>query len=62
MGFKDKAREILDSYDWQRDLFVLTPKDRLKVMIELAEFVEPKLQRQEVKTDTGEITIKVIRE
>jgi poly-beta-hydroxyalkanoate depolymerase len=65
MNFKEKAKKILEYYDeytWRKDLNDLTPKDRLKTLIEIAEFVEPKLQRQEIKSDSNEITIKIIRE
>jgi hypothetical protein len=62
MTFKERARKIIDSYDWEKDLFVLPPQIRVKLMLEIAEFVEPKLQRQEIKTDTSEITIRVVRE
>lgn len=65
MSFKDKARAILEQHDekyWQRDLALLPPKERLKILLELAEFIEPKMQRQEIKTDVGEVVIKVVRE
>jgi hypothetical protein len=61
MSFKDKARAILEQHDekyWQRDLALLPPKERLKILLELAEFVEPKGS----KTDVGDVVIKVIRE
>jgi len=65
MSFKDKARNILEQHDeasWRRDLALLPPKERLKILLELAEFIEPKMQRQEIKTDVGEVTIRVVRE
>lgn len=61
MKSKEKIQEILDSYDWRKDLFVLAPKDRLNFMIQLLEFTQPKLQRQDIKTDSGDITIRVVR-
>jgi hypothetical protein len=39
MSFKDKARAILEQHDekyWQRDLALLPPKERLKILLELA--------------------------
>jgi hypothetical protein len=65
MTFKEKALKILEYYDeyaWRRDLNELTPKDRLKTLIEIAEFVDPKLQRQELKSESNEIIVKIVRE
>jgi len=65
MNFKERAKKILEYYDeysWRKDLNELNPKDRLKTLIEIAEFVDPKLQRQEIKSDSNEITIKIVRE
>jgi len=65
MDFKEQAKKILqyyDEYSWKKDLSELTPKDRLKILIEIAEFVDPKLQRQEIQSDDKEVIIKVIRE
>lgn len=61
MKSKEKIQEILESYDWRKDLFVLSPKDRLNIMIQLFEFIQPKLQRQDIKTDSGDKNIYVIR-
>jgi len=65
MKLKDKIERLLDSYDeytMRRDLAELSAHDRLKMMATLAEYITPKMNRQEVKTDDGTINIRIIRE
>lgn len=65
MTWKEKARAILEQHDehsWRRDLALLPPEKRMKILLELAEFIEPKMQRQEITQQGGETIIRVIYE
>jgi hypothetical protein len=57
--------QLLGGYDidqMKKDLMACEPKERLRIVCDLAEFVIPKLQRTTVETDDTGLTIKIIRE
>ena len=56
---REKFQQLLDGYPielMQKDLKQLEPQERLRIIGSLAEFLIPKLQRSEVKTES-EVTI-----
>lgn len=60
-----RFEQLLNGYDMETmrsDLMSCEPKERLRIVADLAEFVIPKLQRTTVETDDNGLTIKVIRE
>jgi len=62
---REKFDQLLSSYTVEamiEDLKTLEANDRLKIVIGLAEFIVPKLQRTTVDSDSGELIIKLIRE
>ena len=51
-----------DEYQMRRDLAELSPGERLKMLATLAEYITPKMNRQEIKPDDGTINIRIIRD
>jgi len=49
-------------YQLMTDLNELSAKDRLTILNNFLEYVEPKKSRQEVKTEDANVTIKIVRE
>lgn len=65
MKLKDKIERLLDHYDeyqMRRDLAELSAGERLKMLATLAEYITPKMNRQEIKPDDGTINIRIIRD
>ncbi len=55
--------QIVEQYiisDFQKDLIQLTPEQRIKVMINLSEFIIPKMQRIEGEITQPENSTKII--
>ena len=65
MKLKEKIERVLDQYDeyqMRRDLAELSPGERLKMLATLAEYITPKMNRQEIKPEDGSINIRIIRD
>lgn len=62
---KDVFKDYLDEYDlykFAQDINQLSPKDRMKAISDMLPYLYPKMSSQEIKTDDGQLTIKVVRE
>jgi hypothetical protein len=60
-----RFEQLLNGYEIEQmkaDLMECSPVDRIKLVIGLAEFIIPKLQRTTVEGEGSELVIKVIRE
>ena len=65
MKLKEKIERVLDQYDeyqMRRDLAELSPNERLKMLATFAEYITPKMNRQEIKPEDGSINIRIIRD
>ncbi len=61
MKVREVFTQIVEQYlnsDFQKDLIELTPEQRIKVMINLSEFIIPKMQRIEGEIMQPENSVK----